>query len=265
MKKIGLLSVLFSVSLLSAQTNTDPKGQEKHQPTIHVKKVENLNGVEKITDTTFNISDITIVGDNPELMEVLTKDGLDIRIVELSYEGERKLNDAQGKSPEEIDQIPLEHLMKEMKSSNEKDSKGKGIKKVVTINEESVNTTEGKTENKVTKIIMIKMNVIDACQEDKKRLSNQIGSTNDKLETGNMTMAPNPSDGKFNLNVSLKNKGDAEVTIFNIEGRQIYSEKLPNFSGEYNKSIEIGGNQKGVYFVKILQGKDSQVKKVLLE
>jgi hypothetical protein len=155
--------------------------------------------------------------------------------------------------------------MKEMKSSNEKDSKGKGIKKVVTINEESVNTTEGKTENKVTKIIMIKMNVIDACQEDKKRLSNQIGSTNDKLETGNMTMAPNPSDGKFNLNFSLKNKGDAEVTIFNIEGRQIYSEKLPNFSGEYNKSIEIGGNQKGVYFVKILQGKDSQVKKVLLE
>jgi len=78
-------------------------------------------------------------------------------------------------------------------------------------------------------------------------------------------MYPNPNDGKFNLNFNLKNKADAEVTVYDTQGKQVYSEKLPNFSGDYNKAIDISSNTKGVYFVKIQQGKHSQVKKIILD
>ncbi|MBA2610637.1 MAG: T9SS type A sorting domain-containing protein [Bacteroidetes bacterium] len=45
----------------------------------------------------------------------------------------------------------------------------------------------------------------------------------------------------------------------------MYSEKLTNFIGAYDKEIDISKNPKGVYFVRIEQGKHAQVKKVVLD
>jgi hypothetical protein len=132
---------------------------------------------------------------------------------------------------------------------------------VIIVNDEGTN--DGKDGKKITRIVMLKMDIKDASPEDVKRLG--AGTPDNKVEMDNMKLYPNPNDGKFNLNFNLKNKGDAEVTVYDLQGKQVYNEKLPNFSGEYNKPIDLSSNEKGIYFVKIQQGKHTQVKKISLD
>lgn len=264
MKAKLITAAIFSVSLLAAQTT------EKKQATVRIKKVENINGVETITDTTFTTSD-------PSTIKM--GNGTNIQTVDISGD------DKEGKTEkviiindevvgEENENVKIIHKGdgKEMNAEIEKalkeagiDANKKGVHKMVIIDEDTAPNKDGKNEKHTAKIVMLKMDITEVSAEDKKRLNNQIGNTDNKLEMDNMKMYPNPNDGKFNLNFNLKNKADAEVTVYNMEGKQVYNEKLPNFSGDYNKAIDISSNSKGVYFVKIEQGKHSQVKKIVLD
>jgi plasmid maintenance system killer protein len=264
MKTKVLTCALVLASLaISAQT-------EKKEATVRIKKVENINGVEKITDTTFTTSDpsaiklgddtniqtINIIGDDKDdkmkKVIIINDDviGGENANVQIIHKGEGKEMDAE-----------IEKALKEAGV----DPNTKGVHKMVIVNEDTAPGKDGKDEKRTTKVVMIKMDITDASPEDQKRLNNQIGNADNKLEMDNMKMYPNPNNGKFNLNFNLKNKADAEVTVYNMEGKQVYNEKLPSFSGDYNKAIDISSNSKGIYFVKIQQGKHSQVKKIVMD
>ena len=263
--------LLFSTLAVNAQTakKTDT---EKKQATVRIKKVENINGVEKITDTTFTTTD-------PSVIQL--EDGKDVQFINIQHTGDNKekkmfvtssghiitTDNSEMNTRIEIktDGEMDEEIQKAFKEAGVHPKDGKGSEKMMIITEDIEGGEDGKKERKTTKIVMIKMNIIEPSSEDMKRLSTQIGKADNKLEMEEMKMFPNPHDGKFNLSFNLKNKGDAKVSIFTIEGKEIYSEKLPSFSGNYNKDIDISNNQKGVYFVKIEQGSHSQVKKVVLE
>lgn len=230
---------------------------EKKEATIRIKKVENINGVEKVTDTTFTTS-------NPEEFKWSDKDG-NIKINEVSSENGKVMKIAT------IDEVgPQTKMMTEgeINAEIEKalkeagvDANGKEMKKVMVIHD-SESGNDKKSEKHYTKIVMVKLDITDASDEELKRL----GSSSDKkLEMEEMKLHPNPNNGKFNLNFTLKNKGDAEITVYDMQGKQVYNERLPNFQGEYNKPIDISSNAKGIYFVKILQGKHTQVKKISLD
>lgn len=64
---------------------------------------------------------------------------------------------------------------------------------------------------------------------------------------------------------NLKDKGDTDIQVMNLEGRSVYSETLKDFNGNYKKEIDISSNPKGVYFVKVKQGEHSQLRKIVLE
>lgn len=251
---------LATVALVIAGLSLNAQTTEKKEATIRIKKVENINGVEKITDTTFTTS-------NPEnfkwqdkegnvlINEIKGEDGKIMKVVTIDEIGpDSKMNE------KEIN-AEIEKAMKEAGV----DPKGKDMKKVVIINDDGEQKDGNKTEKHYTKIVMVNMDITDATEDDVKRLKNQLGSTDNKLEMDNMKLYPNPNDGKFNLNFNLKNKADAEVTVYDMQGKQVYNEKLPNFTGEYNKPIDISSNAKGIYFVKIQQGKHTQVKKISLD
>ena len=260
--KLIICALLMTALAVNAQT-------EKKEATVHIKKVKNVNGVETITDTTFTTTD-------PSSLKL--DDGTNIQTIDVSNgKPDGKIEKMVIVTDDQVitgddngtTNVKVIHKGEGMDAEMEKalkeagvDPNSKGVKKMVIINEDTAPDKDGKTEKKITKIVMIKMNVTDASASDLKLLGKQTGVTDNKLEMDNMSMAPNPSSGKFNLNFNLKNQGDADVTVFNSEGKQVYSEKLPNFTGDYNKSVDIGGNQKGIYFVKIVQGKHSQVKKV---
>lgn len=253
MKKSVVTALLMLTGLaLNAQT-------EKKEATIRIKRVENVNGVEKVTDTTFTTS-------NPEEFKWSDKDG-NIKVNEISSENGKVIKvvtidevgpDSKMMSDKELN-AEIEKAMKEAGL----DPNGKEMKKVMVIHDSETGNTEGnKAEKHYTKIVMVKLDITDASEEELKRLGS---ATDKKLEMEEMKLYPNPNNGKFNLNFTLNNKGDAEVVVYDMQGKQVYSEKLPNFQGEYNKPIDISSNAKGIYFVKILQGKHTQVKKISLD
>jgi PKD repeat protein len=79
-----------------------------------------------------------------------------------------------------------------------------------------------------------------------------------------VSIYPNPSDGKFNL--SIKNcLQNVTVTVLDIHGRVVYAGLLESKSGTVEESIDLTGFAQGVYFVKLTGEGETWVKKVVVE
>jgi hypothetical protein len=250
-KQLVIAALILGTTVLTAQN--------EKKATVRIKKVENINGVEKVTDTTYTTNDpgsIKMEDGNMQINEI--KDGKGTKkVVIMNVESD---GSAKAMSDEEI-QSKINAFTIDDPGSME--GKTVIVKKVGKCDATKEEIDGAKEEYHVT--IIKRIDIKDASSEDMKRLGTQLGKADNKLEMEEMKMSPNPHDGKFDLSFNLKNKGNAKVSIFNMEGKEVYSESLPNFSGEYKKNIDISNNQKGVYFVKIEQGKHTQVKKVVLE
>lgn len=81
-----------------------------------------------------------------------------------------------------------------------------------------------------------------------------------------MNVYPNPSsDNTFTLAFMLKEKTDTEIRIINVLGKVIYSEKLKDFSGPYQKVITLNDAASGIYFIDVLNGTQRSTVKMILE
>jgi hypothetical protein len=142
-------------------------------------------------------------------------------------------------------------------------AEGQTLTNVMVFNGNEVNASDGK---KVVSVLMVKVIKVTELSPEDAAIMNKISGVGDqKLKAGEMKFYPNPANGKFNLAFDLPTKGDTEINIMSIEGKSVYSEKLPAFSGHYDKEIDISQNPKGTYFVKITQGDHTQVKKIVSE
>lgn len=61
------------------------------------------------------------------------------------------------------------------------------------------------------------------------------------------TMAPNPTEGFFNINLSEEGASNFEVSILDISGRTVYSA----MSSSNEMTIELSNQESGMYFVNI--------------
>lgn len=278
--------------------------QAKEQSTVRIKKIETVNGVKKVTDTTYTTSDassivmadgiVTISGLSDDMKEgdfktiilhdktggdkIVVGEDLDQQIdIEVKNALKKAGVDVAGKDLDQLgEQIDIE-VKKALKEAGIEDAstssatalKGEKILIINGTNASTSSATGGKTEDGkniiITKTMVKRVDIKDADKKELKRLGQSSSDTEQKLNLTNMSFYPNPNTGKFNLGFNLPEKGDAEVTILNTEGKVVYSEKLPAFSGSYDKEIDISKQAKGIYFVKVEQGKNSQVKKIVLE
>lgn len=256
-KQLVLAVLILGTSVLFAQNENLPVDKEGKKATVRIKKVENINGVEKITDTTYTTDDpssIQMENGNVEIKEMNDGKGTK-KVVIMNVEGDgAKMTDEEIKT--KIEAFTID-------DPDQMDGKQVVIKKVGKCNATQADIDSAKEEIHIT--IIKRIEIRDANSEDIKMLGKQAGTVDNKLSLDKMTMNPNPSNGKFDLNFNLKNKGDAEVTVFDMQGKQVYNEKLSGFQGEYKKSIDLSNNQKGIYFIKIQQEKHTQVKKVIIE
>jgi len=132
-----------------------------------------------------------------------------------------------------------------------------------------VNVIKTKDGDKTT-IITTKCIVKSLTEEDKKNLE-KAGvdfapeSDDNKLEMDNLSFHPNPSDGKFTLKFITEQKGDTEIRIYDINGKEVYNERITNFDGKYEKEIDISENGSGTYFLKVSQGDKMMTRKIILE
>jgi hypothetical protein len=289
------LFILAGLLIAAAAT-----AQTKEQSTVRIKKIETINGVKTVTDTTYTVDDAssivlndgaihinglpgdagegsikTIILNDKDDGKTLVIEDLDQLDKQIDMEVKKALKEAgvdlAGKDLDQLgEQIDIE-VKKALKEAGI-DEKTMKNEKIIIINgkDASINSaTGGKTEHGkhavVTKTVIRRVDIKDADKKELKRLGQSTGDKEQKLNLTNMNFYPNPNTGKFNLSFSLPEKGDADITIMNTEGKVVYAEKLPAFSGSYDKEIDISKQAKGIYFVKVEQGKNSQVKKIVLE
>ncbi len=76
-----------------------------------------------------------------------------------------------------------------------------------------------------------------------------------------VTVFPNPSTGKIILNTREHASGELTVEIINSVGTLIYSEKVPALN---NFEIDLDESSPGLYFVRIISGDLTSVKKIVV-
>ena len=250
MKKVIIGAFLISSSLLVAQTPTKKQ-------TVRIKKVENINGVEKLTDTTYTVDGPVSITALEELSGTeKNTDGKPKKMVIVTDQ----VNGDNVTSVNKDDEMD-EQVLRALEAAGV-DSKTLGIDNMMVVN---VNSKDSGNK-KMTKVLIIKtVKITEPTTEDAKLLGKQASSIDNKLAVDQVNFYPNPSSGKFTLDFNLAEKGNTEVMILSTEGKSVYSEELKDFTGKYSKEIDISASPKGIYFVKIRQGSHAQLKKIILE
>ncbi|MCX6234419.1 MAG: T9SS type A sorting domain-containing protein [Bacteroidetes bacterium] len=85
-----------------------------------------------------------------------------------------------------------------------------------------------------------------------------------ELDIDDLLFFPNPNNGKFSLSFSSAINSNTSINIIDSNGKVVYSEELGQFSGKYNKEIDISSFDKGAYFLQITQGEKTCTKKIIV-
>jgi len=94
---------------------------------------------------------------------------------------------------------------------------------------------------------------------------NSMAGINAKtLKMEELNYYPNPNSGKFTLQFNA-DKRPTEIKITNLNGKEIYSEKLSSFEGSYQNEIDLSGQKRGIYLLQIIQGNKATNKKIVIE
>ena len=88
-----------------------------------------------------------------------------------------------------------------------------------------------------------------------------LGGVETKSNDLNLLIYPNPSNGVFTLNTSLKQSSDLTIRVFNLIGKEVFSATKPNtLGGSYQ--IDLAAQSKGIYFIEIKTNNQSITKKI---
>jgi hypothetical protein len=80
-----------------------------------------------------------------------------------------------------------------------------------------------------------------------------------------LTVYPNPSAGTFTVAYSQLLSGNLVVRIMDVQGKVVAAETLAHFTGTYNHTFDMGGFDKGVYFLEITGSENKAYKKIVLQ
>ncbi len=83
--------------------------------------------------------------------------------------------------------------------------------------------------------------------------------------TLDFTVFPNPTSGKIRAVYTSDTRENLQLTITDLAGRVVYSEKNVKFSGFYSNMIDLEKFENGIYFLNVKQGEEVQTRKVVLE
>ncbi len=125
-----------------------------------------------------------------------------------------------------------------------------------------------KTIEKGKKIIMVtSCKSIENLNETEKETLKSAGvkTKNNELEIEDLKFAPNPSNGKFTLSFTLKDKKKVTINIYDLQGNLVYTETIRDFEGNYSKEIDISNHGTGAFFIQIVQGLYDIIKKIIIQ
>lgn len=84
------------------------------------------------------------------------------------------------------------------------------------------------------------------------------------FELNNLTIAPNPNSGNFNIKFDATSDQAISINVFDISGRQIFAKSYAN-QGVFAQNIQLDNVQAGVYLVNIQNGNQKSVRKIIVQ
>jgi hypothetical protein len=104
------------------------------------------------------------------------------------------------------------------------------------------------------------MNVVNFVYNDDTRL---VGI--DQINANNGFMVyPNPSNGQFNVIAVSENASDLTIEVLNYQGQVMYTREAKNVT-QFNGKIDITEFAKGVYFLKLINGEEVKLEKIIVQ
>lgn len=90
-----------------------------------------------------------------------------------------------------------------------------------------------------------------------------IEKVNNTLDIKDLTLFPNFSNGKMGLSFNLETKGSIRIKILDGNLKQIFTDEVNNFSGNYMKQLALPEN--GIYYISINQNGNWYIRKLIKE
>ena len=79
-----------------------------------------------------------------------------------------------------------------------------------------------------------------------------------------MNIYPNPSNGRFTLELNSNKAGDYRVEVINVQGQVVFAKEITQ-DGFYKETIDVANHGTGIYYVRINDGKETKVSKVMIQ
>lgn len=76
---------------------------------------------------------------------------------------------------------------------------------------------------------------------------------------------PNPSNGEFNLEMTINNPDNYKVEVQDLLGHLIYTKTIAGFTGAYKTTVDLKEQSKGIYFISIACSTGKNVLKLIKE
>lgn len=86
-----------------------------------------------------------------------------------------------------------------------------------------------------------------------------------ELELLDLSFYPNPSDGRFDLNIKTKKDRPIQINVVDSAGNEVLNRVGIPEKGAYRLTIDLSHEDKGTYVLKMVQGKEALAKRIVLK
>lgn len=117
-------------------------------------------------------------------------------------------------------------------------------------------------DDDVRVISRVKVMIHSAKEEDKQ----VVGTENmEGLDLRDISFYPNPSDGRFDVELESRSNAPVQVIIVDENGNEVYNRVGIPKDGEYDFSVDLTREGKGIYIMKLVQNDKALTKRVVIE
>lgn len=95
-----------------------------------------------------------------------------------------------------------------------------------------------------------------------KRLKKMMKENGSKTIQGLSGKQNQPFNGKLNVRFKAPTKGNVTIAVSDVNGKEIATETVKDFQGDYLGQIDLKKAGAGIYFLRVTQGNDGAVRRV---
>lgn len=120
----------------------------------------------------------------------------------------------------------------------------------------------GNDDDDVRVISRVKVFIRSAKEEDK-----EAAGTDDMegLELRDINFYPNPSDGRFDVELETGSDAQIQISIIDPDGNEVYNRTGSPRDGRYDFRVDLSDERKGIYIMKVVQNNKALTKRVIIE